>query len=289
MRFSVIGGDVRQANLAGLIAADGHAVSLFGVDAPAPDPPVEVVSNLQRAMVEADCVVLPIPVAREAGLINAPALRNPHALTELIALSRPGQILAGGRMPRDLCEQGREAGLHVLDFLEREDFAVRNAVPTAEGALQIAMEKTRITLHGARCLVIGCGRIGRILAVRLAALGSRVTVSARKQADFAWIEVSGYSQLETGRMQGHLGQFDVIFNTVPEMVLSAAHLRELSRGCLCIDLASTPGGVDFDAAHELGVPCVWALGLPGKVAPRTAGVILRDTLYHIIKERRTVP
>jgi len=148
------------------------------------------------------------------------------------------------------------------------------------------MENTQITLHGARCLIIGCGRIGRTLAARLDALGAHVTVSARKQADFAWIEVAGYGQLETGRMEGQLERFDVIFNTVPDIVLPAALLRELSRDCLCIDLASSPGGIDFDAAHALGLNCVWALGLPGKVAPRTAGIILRDTLYHIMKERR---
>lgn len=284
-RFAVIGGDVRQTNLAGLIAADKYAVSLFGVDAGTPDPPAETVPSLERAMANADCVVLPIPVTREAGTLNMPALRRPYTLEELIALSHPGQILVGGRVPAELHERGRPAGLHILDFLEREDFAVRNAVPTAEGALQIAMENTQITLHGAYCLVVGCGRIGRTLATRLAALGARVTVSARKQADFAWIEVAGHGQLETGHLAEQLGRFDIIFNTVPDLVLPADLLRELSRDCLCIDLASTPGGVDFDAAHDLGLNCIWALGLPGKVAPRTASAILRDTLYRIIRER----
>ena len=287
MRFSVIGGDIRQANLAGLIANDGHTVSLFGVESRLADSSVQTAESLKHALSDADCVVLPIPVTHEAGVINAPTLLRPHTLEELVSLSRPEQMLVGGRVPAELFRLGRAAGLHVLDFLKRADFAIRNAVPTAEGALQIAMENTQITLHGARCLVIGYGHIGHVLAGHLAALGAKVTVSARKQSDFAQIETAGFSCLETGRLNGHLAGFDIVFNTVPDIVLAANRLRELPRSCLCIDLASTPGGIDFDEAHRLGIHCIWALGLPGKVAPRTAGVILRDTLYHIMKERGT--
>ncbi len=284
--FSVIGGDVRQANLAALIASDGHTVSTFGIDARSPAPPVKNAASLSECMTDADCVVLPIPVARDAGMLNAPALRRPHALVEILSSAHPHQIIVGGRIPTDMREQAWHTGLHIVDFLDREDFAVRNAVPTAEGALQLALENTNITLHGATCLVIGYGRIGRVLSKNLYDLGAHVTVSARKQSDFAWIEVAGYQALDTTQLAGDLARFDIIFNTVPSIVLPKERLQELSGHCLCIDLASTPGGIDFDVAHELGLNCIWALGLPGKVAPRTAGVILRDTLYHIMNERR---
>jgi dipicolinate synthase subunit A len=285
MRFSVIGGDARQGRLAGLIAADGHDVTVFGVDAPPPSSPVETAADLPRAVLGIDCVVLPIPVVREAGVINAPALRRPHTIEELLAMVRPGQVLVGGRIGRDMRERGWEKGAAVVDLLEREDFALRNAVPTAEGALQLAFENTDITLHDARCLVIGCGRIGKTLALRLAALGAKVTMAARGQTAFAWAEVMGHDCLDTGHLEGALGGFDVVFNTVPALVLPERRLRELPENCLCVDLASTPGGMDFDAAHKLGLNCLWALGLPGRVAPRTAGIILRDTIYHIMNER----
>ncbi len=287
MRFSVVGGDVRQANLAALIAADGHIVSTFGIDARPLGPPVEAAGTLASCLENTDCVVLPIPVIRDAGTINAPALRKPHTVEELLTCAHPGQILVGGRMPQEMRERGRREGMYILDFLDREDFAVRNAVPTAEGALQIALENTNITLHGSQCLVVGFGRIGKVLAGNLKDLGAHVTVSARKQEDFAWMEVAGYDKAETDQLEGLLDRFDVIFNTAPAMVLPEARLRELQPHCLCIDLASTPGGIDFDAAHDLGLNCIWALGLPGKVAPRTAGVILRDTIYHIMSERRS--
>lgn len=68
-------------------------------------------------------------------------------------------------------------------------------------------------------------------------------------------------------------------------VLDRARLADLDEGTLVIDLASKPGGVDFEGAAQLGVKVIWALSLPGKVAPVTSGKIIRDTIYHILGER----
>ena len=157
-------------------------------------------------------------------------------------------------------------------------------MPTAEGAIQIALEELPITLHGARALVVGYGRLGRALAPRLSALGARVSVAARKWEDLAWIEAAGYTAEHTGELEGWLCGYDLIVNTVPARVLDAAALAELKPGCLVIDLASKPGGVDFDAAARLGVRAIWALSLPGKVAPVTAGRSIRTVIYNILQE-----
>ena len=49
-------------------------------------------------------------------------------------------------------------------------------------------------------------------------------------------------------------------------------------------MASKPGGVDLEAAAQLGVKVVWALSLPGKVAPVTAGRSIKTTIYNILHE-----
>lgn len=98
-------------------------------------------------------------------------------------------------------------------------------------------------MQGARTLVIGNGRIGRLLSGKLSCLGADVTVSARSARDFAWIENSCHHVLDTRRLSGHLSGFDLVINTVPAKVLGAAELAELPAGCLIIDLASKPGGV----------------------------------------------
>ena len=171
------------------------------------------------------------------------------------------------------------------DFLSREDFSVRNAVPTAEGAIQIAMENMSVTLHAARCLVIGYGRIGKILARMLRGLGAEVSVSARRAGDMAWLLAEGHAALDTTRLDGALSGFDVIFSTVPTLILGHPRLLELKKECLLVDLASPPGGIDKAAAGRLGLTCIHALSLPGIVAPQSAAGILRDTLYAILRER----
>ncbi len=171
------------------------------------------------------------------------------------------------------------------DFLSRNDFAILNAIPTVEGAIQRAMEKTAHTLSGSSALVIGYGRIGKLLAQRLTAMGVVVTVSARKAEDFAWIRAFGLRALNTLQLQGKLSGFDLIFNTVPHLTLPYMRLVEVKLDCLILDLASPPGGVDFKAAEKIGIQVDWVLSLPGKVAPESAALYMRDTLYQILKER----
>ena len=147
------------------------------------------------------------------------------------------------------------------------------------------MESTDRTLHGSRCLIIGYGRIGRLLADRLLALGAEVTVSARKYGDLAWIQAWGCQSVQTGALTGQLERFDLIFNTAPALILDGTRLRETREDCVIIDLASAPGGVDQAAAKRLGRQVILAPGLPGKVAPRTAAAAIRDSIYHILEER----
>ena len=178
-------------------------------------------------------------------------------------------------VPASCCWQGR---------FQREELTVANAAATAESALQIAMEHLDRTLLGMECLVLGFGRIGKLLAYRLHGLGAHVTVTARKPADLAWIRAYGWQALETGRLDGALCDFGAVFNTVPSPVLGHLLLAQLPKGCLCVELASVQG-IDLAAAEELGLPHVWARSLPGRMVPAAAAVAIRDAVDYILKER----
>ena len=273
LNFWVLGGDMRQGKLAQLLAEDGHRVHTYALeDGAVPAPGLTAEPGLS-GVEQADCVVLPLPVSSGGGLLNAPLSRLSPPITEVLAPLSPGQMLCGGRVDPVTAALAAERGLTIRDYFAREELAVANAVPTAEGAVQIAMEQLPITIHGAR-----------VLAQRLAALGAKVTVAARRYESLAWAQASGYGAEQTGQLAGWLCGYDLVVNTVPALVLGEAELADLKPDCLVLDLASKPGGVDLEAAGRLGRTVIWALSLPGKVAPVTAGAAIKNTIYHMLHE-----
>ena len=277
--IAVLGGDMRQVCLARLLLEDGLDVVSWGLeqgDGPNPAP-------LNQAL-EAGLVLLPLPVCR-AGNLNLPLTDTELGAEQLWPRLRYDQLLLGG-MTEEL--SGRlmtDFGLTLLDYYDREETQIANAVPTAEGALQLAMEATDRTIHASRCLIIGYGRIGKLLARMLPALGARTAVSARRYSDLAWIEATGCRGLRTAALAGELGEFDLIFNTVPSLVLDGSRLRETKADCVILELASAPGGVDFDAARALGRRAIRACITYWKneVSPfekRTSGICTVRLLLH---------
>jgi len=283
--FAVIGGDLRQAKLAEMLSDDGHFVLTFALEKSEMPSSVRQVPYIRDALCPADCIILPLPVTGKAGYLNTPLSAEVCPLDEIFCLMRRDQLICAGRVCDDSRETAEKYGLCIVDYFAREELAVLNAVCTAEGAIAIAMDNTAITLCEAKILVIGFGRIGKVLSHRLHGLGAEVYVSARSHADRAWIKAYGCKPMNTLSLGGKLKDFDVIINTVPAPVLDENLLMEVGRGCLLMDLASKPGGIDFSAAARLGLHAIWALSLPGEAAPITSGAIIRDTIYNILHEK----
>ncbi len=281
--FAVIGGDLRSAYLAGLLAADGYKVITSGFDSTDLPPCVTGCTNPAQAVPLADCVILPLPVTTDGTTVNAPFSRMRIPLDQVLNGLSQDQFLVGGKISDVVRKEAECRGLIIADYLDREELAVMNAVPTAEGAIQLAMEELPITIDGSKCLITGFGRVGRTLSERLVSLGARVTVAARKFADLAWAKSQGCDTIEMEAL-AKAGDFDVIFNTVPVMLFGKEILKGMEKDTLLIDLASRPGGVDFNAAAELQIKTIWALSLPGRVAPKTAGAIIKKTILNMIKE-----
>ena len=266
-----LGGDARMAYLANLLAADGCEVRSWSLPGAANE------SRPSEAMA-AERIVLPVPLQKDGRLSGT---RVP--LGELWPRLNASQRIYAGAVSAEARRQAEQLGLRIVDYYADEALAVRNAVPTAEGAVALAMERMRVTLHGAPCLVVGFGRIGRQLSRTLSAIGAEVSVSARRLDDLAWIAAQGCRALHTECLAGTLGGFRAIFNTVPAMVLPDALLAELRGDCLLVELASR-AGIDAAAAKARGLDYVKADGLPGRTAPETAALALRDTLRRIWEE-----
>lgn len=279
--FGLIGGDRRQAELSRLLAADGNTVYTYGLNAWKPAG----TESLDRAA-GADAVVLPLPLCRGDGVLNCE--EGPMPTVDLFRRLRPAQRVLAGQVKPQQRREAADRGLVLEDYFLREELTVANAAATAEGAVQVAMERLDETLLGMECLVLGFGRIGKLLCNRLHGLGARVSAAARRPSDLAWIRAYGWHALETGKLDGKLAGFRAVFNTVPSPVLGRALLEQLSAGCLCVDLASVQG-VDLAAAESLGLPNVWARSLPGRLLPRTAAAVIRDAVYYILLEERGDP
>lgn len=175
--------------------------------------------------------------------------------------------------------------VNFIDCFKEEDFLILNAIPTAEGAIQIAMEQLSTTIHNSKIMILGYGKIGKALSQLAHNMGAITYVAARNTVDLAWIENSKYYPIKFKDINKHLSNMDVIFNTVPSLVLGKKELRNLRGDILIIDLASKPGGVDFEVAEKLGLNIIHALAIPGKYAPITAAKIIKKTIYNIIEER----
>lgn len=283
MVFAVIGGDRRQAHLAAQLMADGNVVKAAAMEEAAL-PAGIIHTGMAEAVDGADCVVLPLPALMKRGYLNAPMASEPHCIGEVFGAMSPGQLACAGMPDEYMRTLAELSGVRLRDYYLREELLAKNAVATAEGVIGILLGETRKTLWNSSILIIGWGRLGRSLAPRLRALGAHVSVSARKPGDLAWIDAGGFVPLDTRMLEGRLGGFDLVVNTVPSLVLTAGRLRELPASVLVLDLASKPGGVDFEAAEELGVKALLAGSLPGKWAPETAAAAIREAVLNILEE-----
>lgn len=277
--FWVVGGDLRQRALARLLREDGHTVHIAALEGEglAPEP-------LGPGLALAHCVILPLPVTRQGGILHTPMTEELVALTDVLDHMLPGQVLCGGMVSPAVRRAGEGRGLRVFDYYAREECMVANAVPTAEGAVQVAMEELPFTLHTARVLVLGFGRVGKLTAHRMGVLGAKVTVAAQGYEDLAWAAAWGHETSRLEKLSCELGGFDLIVNTIPAQVLDRRRLRWVNPGAFLLDLASAPGGVDREGAKELGLRVLQAPGLPGRTAPVTAAGAIRDAVYHILWE-----
>nr|WP_304007557.1 dipicolinate synthase subunit DpsA [Ruminococcus bromii] len=280
--FGIIGGDKRQLFLAKSISDSCYDVLLGGFDSLESYGSLSL-CNVKKAISESDALIFPLPSIRTDGSLNTP-FSNENILLDgddiEIILKKPVFTTMKSRF---LNAYPRLSDGEIFDYGARDDFAILNALPTAEGAIECAMREYEGTISDSKCLVTGFGRIGKILAHKLVLLGANVTVSARKPSDLAYVKALGYNALNTENLRT-VKRFDIVFNTIPRLIFDRELLMNTDTNTLIIDLASLPGGVDFDTAEKLGIYAVRALSLPGKCAPKTAGEIIKTTVFDIIKE-----
>ncbi len=279
IKIGIIGGDMRQISLCRRLSDMGFDTSAWGLHNKSDIGKAKRVDEWQKAIYDSRAVILPLPVSIDAQRVFAPFCEgeSPEILSVFDALPND-TLLLGGNLDELTKHVAKNKDIPLFDYFDCEELKIKNAVPTAEGAIEIAMRETPITLNGARVLVCGYGRIGKVLSGLLKGLGASVYVSARRNDDIAYITVNGNKPVCYGSADFFeaLKNADIVFNTVPAKIIDKTVIEKLSACRLIVDLASGKGGTDFDAAKRAGIKSIHALSLPGKVAPITAGEIICD-------------
>ncbi len=277
--FLILGGDNRSLYLGEYLENQGFKVCYYAFNH------TECYNSLEEAMNSSDVIVLPLPFTKDRLTLNTPLFDEVVLISDILALLSDKKTVFGGQLPKSFCEELDSRSCSYCDYFLLDELAIYNAVPTAEGVVQVLIEELPITIHGMKCGVLGYGRVGKVLADTLSSLGADVTVFARKQSAFAEIHASSMKYQHFDALTTEYNTFDAMINTVPFKVLGGAQLSKLNPECVLIEVASAPFGIDFQAAKERAFKVVKAGSLPGKVAPKTAGEIIGRSILPMIRRQ----
>lgn len=201
---------------------------------------------------------------------------SPHVLVRL----GEGSRVVCGKCDADFLRAAREKKWILFPVLEDQAYILKNAALTAEGAVFAAMRESQSALMDRRCLVIGYGRIGQSLTRKLRGLGVETYVAARRKESR---EDAGEGSMDIAAIKDKIRDYDLIFNTVPSLILSRDELANAKKDCVIFELASAPYGVDFDAARELGLKICLESGIPGRYCPQSAAEILMQFIERSVQ------
>jgi dipicolinate synthase subunit A len=283
---AIIGGDARQVEVMRILSEMDAGVRLYGFD-----QLQQQFSGVSKhdfgpdVCLDVDAVILPAVGTDSEGFVESKFTPNELILTNahIQSLPKHAVVYTGLAQPylKKLCSYEE---IRLVELFDRDDVAIFNSIPTTEGAIMIAIEQTDFTIHSSHCMVLGMGRTGLTLARSLQALGAHVTMGVNRTEQFARAYEMGFKPFYTIDLASEVDEVDLIFNTIPTMIITAQVIAHIQNQAVIIDLASKPGGTDFRFANKRGVKAILAPGLPGIVAPKTAGQIIARALSQLILE-----
>lgn len=277
--FLFAGGDERQLYAADKLKKMGYETAAAGFEKYDGAVPYKAESAENAYLY--DAVVLPLPLTRDGENINAPFSENKISIKSLSEFIGKGKSVFGGKMSDDIKKLFSENKIY--DCYSREDFQLLNAVPTAEGIAEIALRELPVTVNGATVVVFGFGRTGKAIGELFKAMGADVIIGARRASVLAEVEKRGFKTVNVSDDFDISEKIRMAVNTVPAEILSEKHLKQL-KGSLYAEAASAPYGTDLEKARAVGVNVILASGLPGKIAPESAGEIIAKTIINTVKE-----
>lgn len=271
-KIMIIGGDCRFSYMTTILESEGYTAK-------------RIYPGEYRADDFSDCslFILPVPVSRDKININTPLAGENFYFRDFIRLLPENSTVAGGLWSSEWKEMLEERNIKVFDYYKKEDLAIKNAIPTAEGVIGILVNSLPVTIDGLSCAVTGYGKCGKELARKLKKLGADITVVARNEKNLTEAENDAMKICELKNLENQCNDFDVIINTVPVKIIDEKIISKMKKNTVIIEIASAPFGTDFDCASKYGITVIKAGSLPGRTAPKTAGKIISDTILRFYR------
>lgn len=283
IKIAVIGGDRREEVLIKSLAERGFNLSVFS-DQTIDQTNIVYDNNLKNVLVDADVVIAPMSSTDKDCYLKSTFVKNKIQINpDFFNKINKKPLFLIGFATEKLKKLLESRSISYIELARLENLAVMNAIPTAEAAIKIGIEEMKRTIHGSRSIVYGLGKVGLTLAWRLRLLGSDTHAVTRNKVAIARGKDLGLKMISYESLSKYLSEMDIVYNTVPAMLIDSDSITLLDKDSVIIDLASYPGGTDFVAAEKKGIKAIHAIGLPGKVAPLTAGKILAEIIPGLIK------
>ncbi|MEK3886924.1 dipicolinic acid synthetase subunit A [Bacillus sp. FSL K6-3431] len=286
MQIAILGGDARQLEIIKKLTELDAQLYLIGFEQLEPSflgTKKEKIKELDFASM--DALILPVPGTSLAGELETIFSSEKVILTEQMLQQTPTHCTIYSGISNSYLNQiSNNANRKLVQLFKRDDVAIYNSIPTVEGTIMMAIQNTDFTIHQSKVAVLGLGRVGMTVARTFSLLGAKVKVGARKSEHLARITEMGLEAFYLQDLQEEVADIDVCINTIPYPVLGSGVIAKMPLNALIIDLASKPGGTDFRYAERRGIKALLAPGLPGIVAPKSAGKILANVLSQLLSE-----
>ncbi|MGI5891498.1 MAG: dipicolinate synthase subunit DpsA [Bacillota bacterium] len=284
-KVAILGGDFRETVLMDALIKKGFSVVAGARDRDITPESIEVKEDITEVLKDAQALILPMTALQKNNRIYTISGKEMYLKEEDLALLPQGAPVLVGVANDFLKEAAEKYSLNLLAMANDNAIAIPNAMATAEGAIALAITESPLLLAKSIGIIIGYGKVGKALALRLQALGMQLIVVDKEKEALVEAQKSGFSVMQKKFCPDIADQIDFIFNTAPAPTITPEIINKLKKHTLILDIASSPGGTDFEAAKARGIKAILASGLPGKYSPYFIGQILTKVYVPIIEKK----
>ena len=284
--IGIIGGDSRQLFAAEYLSEKGYKTSVYGFTHTPIPPSLHTADKLEDVM-KNKIILLPLPLTKNGKTINSPLSQSDISLKNIIENLTDDHIVLYGMAPVNTERQITAKCKFAVDYYKIESFTLKNAALTAEGLVGVILDKIPLSCNKMKIGITGFGRIAGFTAAKLHALGAEITVFARNSSQLIKASLSGYNAFNISELTNKISGLDCIINTVPYIIIDECIISNSDKDCIFIEAASAPYGIDFESCIKQERTLIKAFSLPGKTAPKSAGIIIAETIEECLSEVNT--